>query len=256
MLQIVRTRLAFGRRTAALPAPGETPVPEGFRGLPRIEADRCPPECVRCSDACPTAAIRPGDGEGPRVDLGRCLFCPECVGACPRGAVTFTREHRLAATERQALVVGPGAVPPPLAPLPADLRRIFGRSFKLRQVSAGGCNGCEGELNVTGTPGYDLGRFGIQFVASPRHADALVVTGPVSRNMRLALEKTYAALPAPKLVIACGACAVSGGPFAGSSEACDGVGELLPVDLWIPGCPPHPWTLVDGLLRVLGRIPG
>jgi len=254
MLDILRTRLAFGHRTAPLPKPGETPVAEGFRGLPVLAADRCPAECDTCTRACPTEAIRPGDGTGPRIDLGRCLFCPECAAACPHQAVSFSRDHRLAATDRSALTRGAGDPVPAVEPMPPDLRKLFGRSFKLRQVSAGGCGGCEAELVVTGTLVFDLSRFGVQFVASPRHADALVVTGPVSKNMRLALEKTYAALPAPKLVIACGACAISGGPFAGSPEAHDGVGDLLPVDLWIPGCPPHPWTLVDSILRLMGRL--
>jgi Ni,Fe-hydrogenase III small subunit len=140
--------------------------------------------------------------------------------------------------------------------LGGELKKLFGRSLKLRQVSAGGCNGCEAELIVTGTLVFDLPRFGVQFVASPRHADALVVTGPVSKNMLVALEKSYAALPAPKLVIACGACAIGGGPFRGSPEAHDGVGSILPVDLWIPGCPPHPWTIVDGILRLMGVLEG
>jgi len=253
MWNIVRTRLAFGHRTAPLPKPGERPVPEPFRGLPELRPGACPDGCRECAGACPTEAVE-GGPEGPRVDLGRCLFCPECAGACPHGAVRFGTEHRLAADQRDALNLGPGDGPPAVAPMAPDLRKLFDRSFKLRQVSAAGCNGCEAELIVTGTLVFDLSRFGVQFVASPRHADALVVTGPVSKNMRLALEKTYAALAAPKLVIACGACAVSGGPFRGSPEAHDGVGDLLPVDLWIPGCPPHPWTVVDGILRLMGRL--
>ena len=132
---------------------------------------------------------------------------------------------------------------------------LFRRSLKLRQVTAGGCNACEADTNVLGTVAWDLGRFGIQFVASPRHADGLLITGPVTGNMRLALEKTYAAVPAPKIVIAVGACAISGGRYAGHPEQSDGAAAVVPVDLFIPGCPPHPLTILDGLLRFLGCIP-
>jgi len=133
------------------------------------------------------------------------------------------------------------------------MHRLFGRSLKLRQVSAGGCNGCEADTNVLNTLVFDLGRFGIQFVASPRHADGILVTGPVSQNMRSALLATYEAIPSPKLVIAAGACAINGGPFIDGPEVYNGVDGLLPVDLYIPGCPPHPYTTLDGLLRLLGK---
>jgi Ni,Fe-hydrogenase III small subunit len=132
--------------------------------------------------------------------------------------------------------------------------KLFGRSLKLREVSAGGCNACEADTNVLSTVGFDLGRFGIQFVASPRHADGIYVTGPVTKNMRDALLKSWEAVPAPKIVIAAGACAIGGGPFRGSPEAHDGIDGILPVDLYIPGCPPHPLTILDGLLRLLGRL--
>jgi len=134
-----------------------------------------------------------------------------------------------------------------------DVRRLFGRSLKLRQVSAAGCNACEADVNVLNTVVFDLGRFGIQFVASPRHADGLLITGPVSKNMAEALRKTYEATPAPKIVIAVGACAISGGLFATHAETEAGASALLPVDLFIPGCPPHPLTILDGILRFLGK---
>ncbi len=121
-------------------------------------------------------------------------------------------------------------------------------------MSAGGCNGCESDVNVLNTVVFDLGRFGVQFVASPRHADGLLITGPVTQNMELALRKTYEAVPSAKLVIAVGACAISGGPYVGHPEQRNGADRNLPVDLYIPGCPPHPITILDGLLRLLGRI--
>jgi Ni,Fe-hydrogenase III small subunit len=133
-------------------------------------------------------------------------------------------------------------------------RRLFGRSLRLRSVAAGSCNGCESELTALSNVVFDLARFGVQFVASPRHADGIVITGAVSSNMRAALRTTYDAVPDPRLVIAVGACAINGGPFRGSPEVADGVPDDLPVDLWIPGCPPHPLTVLDGLLRLLGRI--
>ena len=251
MLQVTLARLNQGHRTIAYPAQPPT-LPERFRGLPVIDRARCRDGCRECADACPTRAIALADG-GPRLDLGRCLFCTDCVEACPAEALRFTQDHRLATRRREDLLADGRALKLAEA-LEEKSRRLFGRSLKLRQVSAGGCNACEADLNVLGTVVFDIGRFGIQFVASPRHADGIVVTGPVSENMRTALLETYAAVPAPKLVIAVGACAISGGPYIDNPEAHNGCTTLLPVDLFIPGCPPHPVTILDGLLRLLGRL--
>jgi Ni,Fe-hydrogenase III small subunit/NAD-dependent dihydropyrimidine dehydrogenase PreA subunit len=216
-----------------------------------VDASRCPAGCRDCAEACPTDAIQVGSGV--RIDLGRCLFCPECERACPEGAIHYSKDPRLATRTREALVLG-GRELELAGALEGKLLRLFGRSLKLRQVSAGGCNGCEADVNVLSTIGWDLGRFGIQIVASPRHADGILVTGPVTENMRLALEKTWAAVPDPRIVIAVGACAISGGPYAGLPDQHDGAIGSVPVDLFVPGCPPHPLTILDGLLRLVGRL--
>src|SRR5206468_8319970 len=216
------------------------------------EPARCVDGCRACIEACPTDAIT-GDERGLRLDLGRCLFCTECVAACPEGAIGYSQEYRLATRTRADLVLDGRALQLAQA-LDTKSRSLFGRSLKLRQVSAGGCNGCEADVNVLNTVVFDLGRFGIQFVASPRHADGLLITGPVTENMRLALEKTYAAVPPPKIVIAVGACAIAGGPFIDHPEVHNGAEAVVPVDLYVPGCPPHPMTILDGLLRLLGRV--
>lgn len=226
-------------------------LPERFLGRPKIFAGVAPDDYAQCQAVCPTGAIG-GSQAAPALDLGKCLFCGECQRSCPGRVVTFTREYHLAERGREDLIVTAAPSRREMT-APERIRNIFGRSLKLRQVSAGGCNGCEADINVLSTLSFDLGRFGIQFVASPRHADGIVVTGPVTNNMRLALEKTYQAVPAPKLVIAVGACAISGGAFMGHGEVHDGVDAVIPVDLYIPGCPPHPLTILDGFLQMMGR---
>jgi Ni,Fe-hydrogenase III small subunit len=246
MLSAFKVRISQGRQyivdlRAARPA--------GFRGLPVIASGACAPDCAACRDACDAKAIAL---DPLRIDLGRCVFCSECVAACGAGRIAFGPDPRMASGTRDGLVVGPGPVAPPAVAVAEALRSRFGRSLKLRSVSAGGCNGCELELNALGNVNFDLGRYGIEFVASPRHADALVVSGPITRNMAEPLQLAWDGMPAPKFVIACGACAISGEPYAASAQLDRSFLDRFPPSLFVPGCPPHPLTFINGILDLLG----
>jgi Ni,Fe-hydrogenase III small subunit/formate hydrogenlyase subunit 6/NADH:ubiquinone oxidoreductase subunit I len=251
-------RARRGCQTMAFPQGVAPALPERHGGALRVDAAKCADNCDACVPVCPTIAIAREPGKRVALDLGKCIFCAACVETCPTQAITQSKDYRMAVRRREDLLLGePSAEKVRLATaLDGQLKKLFGRSLRLRQVSAGGCGACEADTNVLGTIGWDLGRFGIQFVASPRHADGLLVTGAISRNMELALKKTYDAMPSPKIVIAVGACAIAGGPFIGNPQVLNGAGAVLPVDLFIPGCPPHPLTILDGLLRWLDRLEG
>lgn len=255
MYKVISERLRQGEWTS--PYPQVPPkLPDRFRGLPIIDQAACQEGCEKCADACPTDAVSFAAGK-LQIDLGRCLFCNDCKDACPHGALRHSTEYRLATRSREELLITHDKKLQLAGSLDEKSRRLFGRSLKLRQVSAGGCNGCEADTNVLNTLVFDLGRFGIQFVASPRHADGLLITGPVPENMAYALQQTYEATPAPKIVIVVGACAIAGGPFLGHSVVNNGADRFLPhVDLYVPGCPPSPWTILDGILRLLDRLEG
>ena len=227
MWRIIKVRLKQGYRT--LKYPKEEPVfPARFRGKPVVK-------------------------DGLDVDLGQCLFNEDLKKSYAPGALEFSQDYRMAVSRREDLVLK-GKEMHLASALQEKTRKIFGRSLKLREVCAGSCNGCDSEIQALNNIVFDLSRFGIDFVASPRHADGLMVTGPVTKNMELALTKTYEALADPKIVIAVGACAINGGPFCGGKEVRDGVDKVIPVDLYVPGCPPHPLTILDGLLRLLDKI--
>jgi Ni,Fe-hydrogenase III small subunit/Pyruvate/2-oxoacid:ferredoxin oxidoreductase delta subunit len=246
MLNALKVRFSQGRQYIV---DLRRATPRGFRGLPVIRDARCDSGCAACLDACPTNAIA---SNPVRVDLGRCIFCDECAVACPAGKLQFTTEHRMASDTREGLVVREAVDALPAVAVARAIAEVFGRSLKLRSVSTGGCNACELELNALGNVNFDLGRYGIEFVASPRHADALVLSGPLTRNMQEALELAWAGMPAPRFVIACGACAISGGPYAGSPALERGFLDRLAPSLYVPGCPPHPLTFVNGILDLLG----
>jgi len=224
-------------------------VPERFRGRPKLDSARCTEGCSACVDVCPTHAV----SLNPlTIDLGACVFCPLCTEACPEGAISYTNDYKMAATSRAGLLLRDwGKISPESCT--QEIQRLFGRSLKLRSVSAGGCNGCELELNALGNVNFDMGRFGIEFVASPRHADGIVLSGTTTRNMEQALAATYEAVPAPKLVILFGACAISGGIYQSSDQLAREYLERLKIDLYIPGCPPHPLTFIYGLLTYLRK---
>src|SRR5690606_8835091 len=184
--------------------------------------------------------------------LGRCVLCGDCAPACPSKKLSFASDFKLASADREGLIISESRPTPDPIKVSVALHRRFGRSLKLRSVSAGGCNGCELEINALSNVNFDIGRYGIDFVASPRHADGLVQTGPITRNMVEALQLCWDAMPAPKFVIAVGACAISGSPFEGSSALDRNFLELFKPALYIPGCPPHPMTFLCGILDLLG----
>jgi Ni,Fe-hydrogenase III small subunit/formate hydrogenlyase subunit 6/NADH:ubiquinone oxidoreductase subunit I len=278
MFDILRKSLATGVVTTDYPlAPAQ--VSDQARGRPEIDLPNwedarpavaaCPTGALACSDSGATRAVT--------LDLGKCTFCGLCAEA--DRAIRMTNFCELAARHKADLVstakyqLAPGGVqaklldsrPSPLAPRPsssesvgselkARIDKVLGRSLHIREVDAGSCNGCEVEIVGLNSPVYDIERFGIHFVASPRHADMLLVTGPVSRNMELALRKTYDAMPAPRLVLAVGACGCSGGIFGKNYASLGGVDKVVPVDVYVPGCPPNPHALLHGILTAIGRL--
>lgn len=247
-----------GQATAPWPTDAEKAGQEGVLGMPRFEPGRCAPDCDECAAACPTAAItveagKPGD-ERLAVDYGRCVVCQLCVEACPTEAATASFDWAFGTRDRSQLLLS-SYVAARASAAERHSRDGFRRSLHIRHVDAGSCNGCESELQALNNPFYNLHRFGIFFTASPRFADLLLVTGPVTYAMHDAVLRAYEAMPEPRWVMAVGTCAVSGG-VAGGGYACGhGLEGVLPVDLYLPGCPPNPAAIMEALLMFLDRLP-
>ena len=186
------------------------------------------------------------------IDLGRCTLCSECVLACPEGKIELTSDPRMGASSRDDLVVAAGEEARTAVRASQVFSRLFKRSLKLRQVSAGGCNACELELNATANVNFDLQRYGIEWVASPRHADGLVLSGALTRTMQDAVRLAWEAMAEPRFVVAVGACAISGGLYDGARGVERGFLDAVVPALYVPGCPPHPLTFVNAILDLLG----
>jgi Ni,Fe-hydrogenase III small subunit/formate hydrogenlyase subunit 6/NADH:ubiquinone oxidoreductase subunit I len=265
MLRIILNALRTGVVTTRYPAEPSRP-PDRFRGAPVLRpGSRLPPPSV-----CPTGALSERFDAGRRhvgLDLARCVFCGRCAEDPWAGAVAMGRDFELAARCRDDLrievvaddpaVPAPGLVSDPLAEAArasSEIHRVLGRSLHLRHLDAGSCNACDWELTALLNPVYDVRRLGIDFVASPRHADGVVVTGSVTRNLETAVRRTIEAIPDPRLVIAVGACAASGGIVGESYASAGGVDRVLPVDVYIPGCPPRPEAIIFGILVAVGRL--
>jgi Ni,Fe-hydrogenase III small subunit/formate hydrogenlyase subunit 6/NADH:ubiquinone oxidoreductase subunit I len=279
MFKILQKTVRTGTVTVDYPA-GPAKISERFRGRPSFDFDKWK-DARPAAEVCPTGAISlsdKGDSRRVTVDYGFCVFCGLCAEASSDQAVRITQEFELATTDRRKLVMTAeyalNADRTHQALLKVDrkllnsetdietlqqktyetIHKILGRSLSIREVDAGSCNGCEQEIVALNNPVHDIERFGIHFVASPRHADMLLVTGPVTRNMELALLKTHRAMAEPKVVVAVGACGISGGIFGTNYASLGGVDRVIPVDVYVPGCPPRPQALLYGILLAVGRL--
>ena len=232
-----------------IPDLNDVTLTEEFRGRPVLTATDDMADVEAAAKLCPTGAICTAPFS---LDLGRCMFCGECALRAPKN-IRFTNDYKIGSTSREALVIKPGDVSVEFhhENIRKEIPQLFGRALKLRQVSAGGDASVEMELNATGNVNFDFGRYGVEFVASPRHADGVVITGPISNNMAEALDICYNSIPDPKIVIVCGSEACSGGLYAESRAVDRRFLERYNVDLWLPGAPTHPMTFIDSVMNML-----
>jgi Ni,Fe-hydrogenase III small subunit len=227
------------------------PVSAIFRGRPVIDSSITSGEIEMAADLCPVNAI---DSKSGSIDMGRCVFCNEC-SICLPAKIRFTNDYRTATNDRDLLVIQPGSDSPVRTDpdkIGKEIRKYFRGALKLREVSAGGDNSSEMELAASGNVNFDFGRYGIEFVASPRHADGIVITGPVTENMAGALKICYDAIPSPKIIILAGTDAISGGIFEGSPALNRKFIDEHHIDLYVPGNPVHPLTFINGVMDLLG----
>jgi Ni,Fe-hydrogenase III small subunit/ferredoxin len=246
--------LLQGKQTAPWPLADGDDGQAGYLGMPRYQPELCREDCSACADACPTQAIALGARAAELdVDYGRCVVCQLCTEACPTGAMAPSPDWAFGVSRREDLRWA--RQPPEPADTANTPRTGFRRSLHIRHVDAGSCNGCESELQALNNPFYNLHRLGIFFTASPRFADLLLVTGPVTYAMHGPLLATYQAMAEPRWVMAVGTCAVSGGVAEGGYACGHGLEGVLPVDVWLPGCPPNPAAIMHALLMFLGRMP-
>lgn len=247
-------RMKFFHGKQYIPNIRKASIDSRHRGLPILSKEKCASSCLECKNCCPVNAI---NEEKLEIDLGKCIFCGDCERICSNQAIKFSTFYKISTTERASLIVKADMTEDDYYKQAIMAKRkiksLFGRSLKLRQVSTGGCNGCEFELNACSNSNFDMGRFGIEIVASPRHADGLLITGTTTENMAAALIDAYESVPDPKIVILAGACAISGGVFQNSDALDRSFLDKHPIDLYIPGCPVHPLTVINGILDFIGH---
>jgi Ni,Fe-hydrogenase III small subunit/Pyruvate/2-oxoacid:ferredoxin oxidoreductase delta subunit len=262
MFKIIKKIIKYPRLTQNYPK--NAPNSSLFIGKPEIDLEKCT-KCGECVARCPSRAIvMDKETNDIGINYDECVFCTLCEEICPVGAAKMTNKFEFAEKDRNKLrkntiVIEKSSIPDKsyeivCSELKSNIKKTFRRSLQIREVDSGSCNGCDYEINALNNPFNDIERLGINFVASPRHADMLLVTGAATRNMQLALAKTYNATPDPKLVVAVGACACSGGIFKDTYATSNGIDCIVPVDVYVPGCPPRPQAILYGILKALDRI--
>lgn len=244
--------LKRGLATTPWPEKEDASAQPGVLGLPRYQPDRCDEDCRACAEACLPGAIAAANGKF-RLDYGKCIGCQLCTEVCPNQAMIKSQDWAFGVRDRSDLEWNEALASPSAIQLRNGIRKHFKRSLHIRHVDAGSCNGCESELQALNNPFYNLHRLGIFFTPSPRFADLLLVTGSVTYAMRGPLLETWNAMPQPRWVMATGTCAVSGGVTGGGYACGHGLEGILPVDIYLPGCPPNPAAIMHALLMLLGR---